>query len=245
VRFGSQLKASEMSSLSRGVVEQQRGTELLVDSCERNDAECSIFPPALGTLLFVPPRSSAASDVVTRMLHFNQGGEDKRESAGWKLLVYDQFGRDVLAPLLNVAELRRLGITLHLCVCIPVPRVHHRACVSARACPPSALYPCRVFISCTRIVLNMFSTFILPALACHSYHLSLTGSLSARYFCFVYCRWGVSLIDKSRDQVGDVPAIYFVAPTEENLSRIAHVRSKFLAGHLGAFLPLARPVHSQ
>ena len=183
-------------------------------------------------------------DVVTRMLHFNQGGEDKRESAGWKLLVYDQFGRDVLAPLLNVAELRRLGITLHLCVCIPRPAsttVHASVLVLARR----VHYLYRVFISCTRIVLNMFSTFILPALACHSYHLSLTGSLSARYFCFVYCRWGVSLIDKSRDQVGDVPAIYFVAPTEENLSRIAHVRSKFLAGRLGAFLPLARPVKSQ
>jgi hypothetical protein len=50
------------------------------------------------------------------MLDFNLSSEEKRESAGWKLLVYDQFGRDVLAPLLNVAELRRLGITLHLCV---------------------------------------------------------------------------------------------------------------------------------
>lgn len=32
----------------------------------------------------------------------------------WKVLIYDRAGRDILLPLFSVAELRNLGITLHL-----------------------------------------------------------------------------------------------------------------------------------
>uniref|UniRef100_UPI00358E54C0 sec1 family domain-containing protein 1 n=1 Tax=Myxine glutinosa TaxID=7769 RepID=UPI00358E54C0 len=32
----------------------------------------------------------------------------------WKVLVYDRAGQDVISPLLNVRELRELGVTLHL-----------------------------------------------------------------------------------------------------------------------------------
>eukprot|EP00742_Colponemidia_sp_Colp-10_P008971 GILJ01009747.1.p1 GENE.GILJ01009747.1~~GILJ01009747.1.p1 ORF type:complete len:627 (+),score=102.30 GILJ01009747.1:99-1979(+) len=32
----------------------------------------------------------------------------------WKVLVYDRFGQDIIAPLLNVGDLRKLGVTLHL-----------------------------------------------------------------------------------------------------------------------------------
>lgn len=32
----------------------------------------------------------------------------------WRVLVYDAFGRDVLAPLVKVGELRKLGVTLYL-----------------------------------------------------------------------------------------------------------------------------------
>lgn len=32
----------------------------------------------------------------------------------WKVLVYDSAGRDIIAPLLRVADLRALGVTLHL-----------------------------------------------------------------------------------------------------------------------------------
>ena len=32
----------------------------------------------------------------------------------WKVLIYDQTGRDILGPLLSVKELRDLGVTLHL-----------------------------------------------------------------------------------------------------------------------------------
>eukprot|EP00048_Salpingoeca_helianthica_P016594 m.233165 g.233165 ORF g.233165 m.233165 type:complete len:626 (-) comp19003_c0_seq1:62-1939(-) len=36
--------------------------------------------------------------------------------ASWKILVYDKFGQDILAPLLSLGELRELGVTLHLLV---------------------------------------------------------------------------------------------------------------------------------
>ena len=57
-------------------------------------------------------------NVVVRMLHLNESDSiDTLESvASWKVLVFDQFARDVLAPLLNVADLRKLGITLNMCV---------------------------------------------------------------------------------------------------------------------------------
>lgn len=34
----------------------------------------------------------------------------------WKVLVYDRSGRDIISPLLNVAQLRRNGVTLHMLV---------------------------------------------------------------------------------------------------------------------------------
>ena len=34
----------------------------------------------------------------------------------WKVLVFDAAGRDVISPLLNVAQLRRNGVTLHMLV---------------------------------------------------------------------------------------------------------------------------------
>ncbi|VDP45921.1 unnamed protein product [Schistosoma curassoni] len=32
----------------------------------------------------------------------------------WKILIYDQLGRDIISPLLTVKDLRMLGVTLHL-----------------------------------------------------------------------------------------------------------------------------------
>jgi hypothetical protein len=32
----------------------------------------------------------------------------------WKVLIYDQFGQDVIAPLLRVADLRDNGVTFHM-----------------------------------------------------------------------------------------------------------------------------------
>ena len=66
--------------------------------------------------------------VITRMLRLHQPDPlstsastsssppsfDPLTSGGWKVLIYDQLGSDILSPLLSVSELRRLGITLHI-----------------------------------------------------------------------------------------------------------------------------------
>lgn len=80
---------------------------------------------------------------LKRMLTFNSA-PTKQVSAEpqWKILVYDRFGQDIISPLLNVKELRDLGVTLHL------------------------------------------------------------------------------LLHTDRDPIPDVPAIYFVMPTDENVQRI-------------------------
>jgi hypothetical protein len=52
------------------------------------------------------------TDALVAMLNLNNS-EQKGQSA-WKLLVYDDVGRDIIAPLLNVGQLREHGITLHL-----------------------------------------------------------------------------------------------------------------------------------
>ena len=61
------------------------------------------------------------ADTVLNMLHLNREtqkittlDEIQDESVSWKVLVYDKFGCDVIAPLLKVGELRDNGVTLHL-----------------------------------------------------------------------------------------------------------------------------------
>lgn len=39
---------------------------------------------------------------------------DETSGDDWKVLIYDENGRDIIAPLLRVADLRALGVTLHL-----------------------------------------------------------------------------------------------------------------------------------
>lgn len=34
----------------------------------------------------------------------------------WKVLIFDQFCRDLLSPLFKVKDLRKEGVTLHMCV---------------------------------------------------------------------------------------------------------------------------------
>ncbi|GJD10494.1 Sec1 family domain-containing protein 1 [Galdieria sulphuraria] len=54
-------------------------------------------------------------------------GDSKHEEQNlWKILVYDSYGRDIIAPLLRVSELRSLGVTLHLLLSSerqPIPEV--------------------------------------------------------------------------------------------------------------------------
>lgn len=39
---------------------------------------------------------------------------DSTDVTTWRLLVYDDIGRDIIAPLLRVGDLRELGVTLHM-----------------------------------------------------------------------------------------------------------------------------------
>lgn len=54
---------------------------------------------------------------VERMLNLNGSSLAADQwSDQWKVLVYDSAGRDIISPLLNVAQLRRNGVTLHMMV---------------------------------------------------------------------------------------------------------------------------------
>ena len=84
-------------------------------------------------------------NAINKMLDLNRDGasdDSKNWNDPWKILVYDAFGRDIISPLLLVADLRKRGITLHL------------------------------------------------------------------------------LLDSEREQIADVPAIYFVQPTAANVKRL-------------------------
>lgn len=51
------------------------------------------------------------------MLNFNQPynvASSNLNEPSWKVLVYDEFGQDIISPLLTVKELRELGVTAHL-----------------------------------------------------------------------------------------------------------------------------------
>eukprot|EP00163_Fabomonas_tropica_P021018 TRINITY_DN36970_c0_g1_i1.p1 TRINITY_DN36970_c0_g1~~TRINITY_DN36970_c0_g1_i1.p1 ORF type:complete len:480 (+),score=90.23 TRINITY_DN36970_c0_g1_i1:190-1629(+) len=55
--------------------------------------------------------------VVVRMLNQDNDGNDGGSSgkgSSWKVIVYDTFCRDVLAPLMKVGDLRAQGVTLHM-----------------------------------------------------------------------------------------------------------------------------------
>eukprot|EP00164_Ancoracysta_twista_P004623 GFYU01006245.1.p1 GENE.GFYU01006245.1~~GFYU01006245.1.p1 ORF type:complete len:617 (-),score=171.70 GFYU01006245.1:90-1940(-) len=50
---------------------------------------------------------------LSRMLNFNSDAETAFQDS-WKVLIYDTFCRDIIAPLMNIGELRKRGVTLHL-----------------------------------------------------------------------------------------------------------------------------------
>lgn len=57
-------------------------------------------------------QKSALREIIT----CGDGKSSEDDSFDWKVLVLDQTSRDVIAPLLSVNELRRLGVTLHLSI---------------------------------------------------------------------------------------------------------------------------------
>ena len=66
---------------------------------------------------------SKQKEALCSMLNLNNGNngtesnnntEQTNWSDVWKILVYDDHCRDILAPLLNKAELKKQGVTLYL-----------------------------------------------------------------------------------------------------------------------------------
>lgn len=55
-------------------------------------------------------------ETILSMLHSCTTAADPFEDSEdvWKVLIYDNVGRDILAPLLSVSELRAAGVTLHM-----------------------------------------------------------------------------------------------------------------------------------
>ncbi|OAF65321.1 hypothetical protein A3Q56_06953 [Intoshia linei] len=53
---------------------------------------------------------------LLRMFHFNRKDLDMESQRfpEWKILIYDNYGRDIISPLFSVKQLRENGITLHL-----------------------------------------------------------------------------------------------------------------------------------
>jgi len=53
--------------------------------------------------------------VILRFLQLNSSDEEKSYWQGvWKILLYDDYCRNLLGPILKVGQLRKQGITLHL-----------------------------------------------------------------------------------------------------------------------------------
>ena len=97
--------------------------------------------------------------------------------------MYDHYGQGVISPLLNVKQLRDLGVTLHLFV---------------------------FFFVFLLVFLPVFS-FFPPTISTHH-----------ETFKTLACILG-SLLDSDREAIPDVPAIYFVMPTNDNIKRIIKV----------------------
>uniref|UniRef100_A0AC35TSG9 Sec1 family domain-containing protein 1 n=1 Tax=Rhabditophanes sp. KR3021 TaxID=114890 RepID=A0AC35TSG9_9BILA len=52
---------------------------------------------------------------LKQLLNFNNpAGSVTSSEPGWKVLILDKFGQDVVSPILTVQQLRELGVTLHL-----------------------------------------------------------------------------------------------------------------------------------
>lgn len=57
----------------------------------------------------------ARAEAIVRFLNLNaEEGSGSDWQGVWKVLLYDDYCHNVLAPLLKVGELRKQGITLHM-----------------------------------------------------------------------------------------------------------------------------------
>ena len=71
-----------------------------------------LSPAVMSRLLSLS--SGASDDLSGGLSSLSLGGSVSGGPSSWKVLIYDRYCQDILSPLLTVAELRRLGITLHM-----------------------------------------------------------------------------------------------------------------------------------
>ena len=107
----------------------------------------------------------------------------------WKVLVLDQFTKDVIATVLRVQDLRDVGVTLHVYVSLLLPSLH-----------------------------------------------------SLRRLDWLRSYLDLRQLHSNRPPLPDVPAVYFVAPTLQNIRRIAQDLEKSLyeSFHISFVEPLSR-----
>lgn len=91
--------------------------------------------PASGLSIRLRQRAALEDMLARGSLQSSVDGDEGATDA-WKVLVYDNAGRDIIAPLLRVADLRARGVTLHLSL--------------AAARQPIADVPAVYFVSPTR-----------------------------------------------------------------------------------------------
>ena len=60
--------------------------------------------------------SLRGTESVIRMLNFGVDAEADNWAETWKIVVFDDTGKDVISELLKIGELRKQGVTLNLCV---------------------------------------------------------------------------------------------------------------------------------
>ncbi|KAJ4459403.1 putative Protein sly1 [Paratrimastix pyriformis] len=76
----------------------------------------TLFSPSSAKKMFSVKKRQI--EAITQILNLNQPIPDQdeltREPPTWKILIYDPLTRDIITPIINVGQLRKLGVTLHL-----------------------------------------------------------------------------------------------------------------------------------
>lgn len=64
---------------------------------------------AVQTMLQLPNLRAVQKQLLNEILGLEEGSP-----LIWKILVFDEAGRQIISPILKLSELRELGVTLHL-----------------------------------------------------------------------------------------------------------------------------------
>jgi len=64
---------------------------------------------------FAAETATFVAATLKQLVNLNDAVADsKAVEPRWKILIFDQYGQDIISPLLTVKDLRDLGVTLHL-----------------------------------------------------------------------------------------------------------------------------------